>query len=643
MAQTISSIISQTSPTGESYEPIGRLAGFGGLLGVIAGIFGLMANSPLIPVPAMLAPLLKDPAHFGVSAIFLLLLSIGVLIQVIGSKNLKNVLSSGIPSVGYIVVLVGILLSAFVFMGGVLWNNNLQVVDYIVNGATLSAAFLIFWQIWSVLYIDSSESWVGFGAGILNALAFPLLAIGQAMGGVFISMGFIVLIVGQLLVLLYWWSPMTSIRTYARSPDKAKFGFGLMGLVTFIVAGLAVMQSFVTVGTVELWVPWNVAVLSLPATIPPLIWAFGGCLLFWLMLSPRLGKRELKTAEISDDLIGGGIKFFMIFLAAVTIFAAGQTGTWIRGTDPNPDIVADMSLFLTWGPSAIMFLMGSIYVGRSDVVTGLPLVVTGVMMLINPATLANLILIPFIAIIITQALLMFETKTRGLTYYSQPTLTVIITLLFSAVFVVFILGGFGSGPAAIWPTNRWFNITLFAGVPSEIQATTVMSLPILALLIRNVSLVGYAKGRGVSGGEVLAGMSLLFALLIPLIAAAFKGVAHMALTAAAIMIALYAISFILVLSVNLNLAGAVEDTGNPIEGMLLRMGAITGMVIGAAIGVIVLAIFSGFPTPVEVAQTITLLVWFIVSLEVLTFIGWLSAGLRLGMLKGGLKLDQVEA
>ncbi|MHA2188119.1 MAG: hypothetical protein ACW99V_07775, partial [Candidatus Thorarchaeota archaeon] len=90
-------------------------------------------------------------------------------------------------------------------------------------------------------------------------------------------------------------------------------------------------------------------------------------------------------------------------------------------------------------------------------------------------------------------------------------------------------------------------------------------------------------------------------------------------------------------------ATEVENTGNPIEGMLIRMTAIVGLVVGGLIAALVLATFSGFPDALQVSLVITLLVILIAGLEVLLFIGWLSSGVRLGMLRKGLSFTRREA
>ncbi len=361
---------------------------------------------------------------------------------------------------------------------------------------------------------------------------------------------------------------------------------------------------------------------------------------------PRLGKIELKAAGISNDLISGGMKYFAAFLAAVGIYGASQSGTLydavVQSGSVYIETAAGWALVLTWCTSGVLFLIGAIYVSRTDVITGLPLIIAAVMMSVHPMVLAEFVIIPFAAILITQVFIMVETKIRGFTYYSQPVLTVISTIGFSVLFILFMLGAFGSGPAALWPVNRWFNVALFPNFPSAVQAATVLVLPLLVLIVRNTTVVGYAHGRGRSNTNVVSGITMLFAFLIPVIASAFKGIAHQALTAASIMLALYAISFILVLSVNLNLAGDVEDTGNPIEGMVLRMSAIVGIAIGAVIALYAISVFSAFPTALQAASVITWLVILITSLEILLSIGWLLAGVRLGMIKSGFRFARAE-
>ena len=97
------------------------------------------------------------------------------------------------------------------------------------------------------------------------------------------------------------------------------------------------------------------------------------------------------------------------------------------------------------------------------------------------------------------------------------------------------------------------------------------------------------------------------------------------------------------LSLNLGLAGHVEDAEYAFEGMFIRMTAIAGIVIGGIVALIVFGTFSSFETTaLEMAGVITLLVVLIVSLEILLSIGWILAGVRLGMLKAGFKFTRVQ-
>ncbi len=550
----------------------------------------------------------------------------------IGSKELRIKLGSGFSQIGYVVAALGIIMAIFLPFGGENWTNITLFQDYVILGAVFAALFIMFWQMYNTIYTDANKSWIGLLASILNGFFFPLLALGFIYGTLLTIIAYIVLIVGQLFVLVFWWAPLDTVREYARSPEMAKFSFGLAGFLTFLIGAAGVFANITQSEWGLLWTPlssssgWNYVYVI----------AFTSALLFWVLLGPRLGKKELKAAHISDDLIGGGIKYFSAFLAALGIYGAMQAGTLYA------DAIAAWSVSLVWATSGVMFLVGAIYVGRTDIVTGLPLIVGAIMMSVHPMVIAEFVIYPFILILVTQFLLMIETRVRGFTYYSQPVLTVISTIGFSIIFMLFMLGAFGSGPPALWPTNRWFNVALFPNFPNAIQAGTVLVLPLLALIVRNTTVVGYSHGRTRENADVVSGITMLFAFLIPMIAAAFKGIAHQALTAASILLALYAISFVLVLSVNLKLAGEVEDTGNPLEGMILRMTAIAGIALGAIIALYAISIFSAFPTALQAASVITLLVILISGLEILLAIGWLFAGIRLGMLKSGFKFTRID-
>ncbi|MHA1637171.1 MAG: hypothetical protein ACTSUB_04070, partial [Candidatus Thorarchaeota archaeon] len=469
MSQTTSvkSIFSQTTPSGEPYEPISKLAGFGGIIGLIAGVIGLIANTPLLPLPAMGLDILKAPFHISLSTFFLLMLSFGILMQMLESKDLRNRLGSGLANTGYLAGLIGFLLLAVVFVGGIFWLNSQELMDYLTITALLTALFIIFWEMWCVIYVDSSNSIFGMLAGIFNGFALPLMAVGVAIP-ILLPVSYILLIIGQLMVILFWWSPMSTIREISSSPATAKLAFGISGLLTFTIGGAAVFSSFSVISQtvpvaadISIWLPFTAGIVT-NQLIAPLIWAFAGCLIFWILLSPRLSKLELKATHLSNDLVYGGLKYIMVFFAALTVFAAGQIGTFIVTVDY--DAVETYALFLTWGTSAVMFIMGSLHMAKNDVITGLPMLIASIFLLGYPYVLAEFVLIPFILILVGQTLLIFETKIRGFTYFTSPVLTVITTIAFSAFFVVILLGGLGRGPAAMWPTNFWFNVTVFAGI-----------------------------------------------------------------------------------------------------------------------------------------------------------------------------------
>ncbi|MFW9919898.1 MAG: hypothetical protein ACFFED_09880 [Candidatus Thorarchaeota archaeon] len=621
---SVAGVISQKKRDGSRYDPVGKLAGLGGFLGILAGIYGLLFNS----TETMFQLYGETPS----SGIIMLLLGAGLLLQSIGGKELRIKLGSGYSQVGLLGALIGLVYFPFLIV-----SSGWTIAQYetlVTLSAFLTAFFIIMWQMYAVVFTDSTNGWIGVLTSIMNGFFFPVLAIGTVYGELLIMLAFVMLILGQLLVLFYWWSPLDSIREYARSPDKAKFSFGLSGLLAFMVGGVAVFANALVTPYGELWYPFS-APFSWNYT---LAFGFISALLFWVLQGPRLGKKELKAAEISDDLIHGGSKYFPAFLSAVGIVGAIQAATFLPGA------IESWSLLIVWAASGTMFLVGAIYMGRTDVITGLPIVISAIMMSIHPAAITPFVVIPFILVIISQAFLMFETKVRGFTYYSQPVLSVIVTIVFSLVFLAFMLGAFGSGPAAIWPTNRWFNVALFAPEYSmAVQAATVLTLPIAALMIRNVAVVGFGQKQTGEAKDVISGLTMLFVFLVPIVAAAFKGVAHQALTAAAIMLALYMISFVLVLSLNLTLAGEVEDTGNPLEGMLLRMTAMFSLVFGAIIAIVVLGTFSSTSvTALETAAVITWLVILISGLEVLLTLGWIIAGVRLGMFKAGFKFRRAE-
>ncbi|MCK5264050.1 MAG: hypothetical protein KAR03_00450, partial [Candidatus Thorarchaeota archaeon] len=423
----------------------------------------------------------------------------------------------------------------------------------------------------SAFYADSSLTWVGFLAGMLNGLFIPLLALGLAFGPLLTYAAYGLLIVGQFMALLYWWSPKSTIREFARSPEKAKFAFGVSGLLTALIGAVAVFMGPLGEHPLggSIWQPWS-TIVTVPdgevgfhfLTNPAIIYGFLAMMLFWILLSPRLGARELKTTTIGADIVTGGSKIFAIFMIFMGMLAASQSGVYA-------EVGGGWGFFLVIGPAAALILMGSMYTAKTDLVTGLPLLVSGVFMMVHPFSLSFLVTIPWILVIITQAFIMIESRWRGHTGFSQSALTVIVSIASSAALIAFMLGFFGQGPLAIWPTNLWFNISLFPGIDPAVQSAVIIILPFLALLLRNSALAGFAHGRGYTSGGLIMGATLLFTLMIPVIAGN-DTVTHVANTGAALLIALYAISSFLILQLNLSLANDVEEKGHELEGNLIK-------------------------------------------------------------------------
>jgi hypothetical protein len=236
---------------------------------------------------------------------------------------------------------------------------------------------------------------------------------------------------------------------------------------------------------------------------------------------------------------------------------------------------------------------------------------------------------------------MIETWFRKFTHFSQTFLTVIVTIGASVLFIVFMLGGFGSGPDALWPTNRWFNVALIGGIPPAIQGPTILATVIACLLVRNVALAGYGFGRGYSGTAIIGGMSTMFALMTITISGNLD-VIHQALTTAALSFGLYAISIALVLSLNLNLGSDILQAGYQLEGQFVRVAAAVGLVAGLLVAMFSFAVFSGSPSAADISVAITLLVMLMVSIETTCIITWVSAGVRLKLIMQGYKLKMPE-
>ena len=640
-------------PPAQSSGRISRIAGIGGFLGIAAAGLGMVSGVPLLPIPSIGALTLKDPIFYWASTAFVALLVISLLFQLIGSGSLRMRLESGYPSVLLLTFLVGLSLMVFIPYGGMYWNLPGQVASYVVNLAMLGSIFAILWQLWSIVYVDSSKTYTGLLAGILNAFWIPVLAIGMGLHNYSIAnpgiapfavtvttAAYVMLLVGQLMVVKFWWSPITSVREFGRSSDTGKFGFGIAGLLTFIVGTAAIVFGpFTLVGTTitEVWRPWGtMADATTYITDPAFVYALCLSLLFWIMLAPRLGARELRATHIGADVIKGGTKWVMVFFAALGVFAAGQAGTMILTVAPS------YGIFLVVCPALVIFFMGSIYTGKTDVIVGLPLMVAAVSIIVHAYVLSGFVIISWIAILVTQGLLMVETKIRGFTSFSQGFLTVVVSIMSSLLFALFMIGGTGAGPAALWPTSKWFNITLYPGIDPSVQAATILMLPMLLLLTKNIVIVGYAHGKEMGMVSTLGGFSAIFALTIPWSASAV-GIVHAASTAAAMVWAFYAITFMLVLSLVLSLAKEVEKSGHEMEGQLLRTIAIVSVLLGAITAIVVLGVFSVFPSIFDIASVLTILVALVVSLEILLAATWFIAGVRLGMLKSGFKFVSREA
>jgi hypothetical protein len=645
MAQ-LSSLKSVISSSDESGNKVGRLAGFGSIFGIIAAAFGLLIGKTLVPIaalewefteiPTFIWTLGGDSQFHIFTGIFMGLLAVSLLLQAIGSKALSGTLGSGYLNILWVGFISAAAIAVYLptqFPG--VYAGQL-IPDFLAPMFSLGVFFVIVWQLGAVIYTDSSKTWVGFLAGMCNALFIPLLALGQAINPILIYGAYGILLVGQLMGLLFWWSPMDTIREYARSSEKAKFAFGLSGVLTALFGFAAVM--FGPIGTeqgVEVWFPWSTLSNEVTyLTNPALIFGFLAVMLYWIMLAPRLGARELKAAAIGEDIIKGGIKWFMVFLACFGILAAGQAGAGLED-------VGVWGFFMVVAPAGILFLVGASYMAKTDMVTGLPLVVTSVFLMVHPFVILPLILYPWILIILTQIFLTVEAWWRGLTGFSQGALTVIVSLATSISIIFFMLGVFGSGPLALWPTNRWFNITLIPGIPAAVQGTAIIILPLLAILIRNVSLAGYAYGRGYTSGGILMGISILFAFMIPVIAGN-QSVSHEANTGAALLLALYSISVVLIMGLNLNLANDVEDKGHGFEGTLIRISTLAGLAAASVVLLLMVIVFAGIPTPELIALMVSLMVTFVVSTEVLQSLGWLISGIRLGMLKAGFRFSRLE-
>ncbi|MHA1652853.1 MAG: hypothetical protein ACTSYX_02055 [Candidatus Thorarchaeota archaeon] len=659
MAETVStlkSIFTQTTPQGERYEPVDRIAGLGGLFGVIAALLGVVTfilpdslpAGTALELPFQAVQYLQDyPLSCYTTAAFLGLLAVGMLLQARASKKLGFLLESGYPSIMWFAAIV-IFYAAYLVIGGASIDPNVIVLirAYVSDMALAGWLVVVLWQLTVVMYTDASKSYVGLVAGLCNGFFWPVLALSGASStfyGAAIIGAYALLMIGQVATMMFWWMPKEHIREFARSTDTAKFAFGISGFLTFLLGSVAVFDGAIQMlHGVPVWMPWSsyetyphhIYVTAMDFYTPPwVVQAFILGLIFWLMLAPRLGSSDVSDIPIHEDILKGGLKWFTVFLGIVGVISTTYASTLMASMGET------LAVFISIAPAAAMFLVGTAYAGANDVIVGLPLVFTSVFLMVTPYSMVDYVTIPWIIIIITQALLMVETKIRGHTMFAQTFLTVIATGVASLAFIAFLLGSFGRGPPAMWPANVWFPVHLFPDIPVEVQAPTIMTIVVMTLIIRNVSVVGYSTGAPGGTAKIIGNITLVFAFMVVMFAGA-KDITHQALTAASVVFMLYTISFVLVLSLNLNLGSRILKQGHELEGNLIRVAAAAGLVFGALVALYTLYIFSGFPSPIQIAGVITFLITLVVGLEILSLITWLSAGIRLGMLTGGFKFKR---
>ncbi len=650
------SAIGRKKTEGEPADVVGRLAGVGNVFGIIAAAVGLLAGVSLIPLTATTWEVTStapfqwivggNAMYPTLTTAFMGLLAIGLLLQALGSRDLRARLGTIFGSVLYIAFILACFIAVYALLGFRNVTYAGLIEGYLQIMYLFGSIFVIAWQMVSVLYVDSSKTWVGFAAGMLNGMFIPVLALGQVFGPLLTYGAYGILLVGQLVSVSFWWASYSTIREFARSPNKAKFAFGLSGLLTFLIGSAAVfigpLAEHPSGGLI--WRPWsttapyNTSLYSSPIeyiTNPALVFGFLAAMVFWLTLSPRLGARELKTTTIGDDIIKGGSKWLAIFLAMIGVFACGQAGTFSEG-------VGSWAFFIVIGPAGAMILIGALYTAKTDIITGFPLIIAGALTMVSPFSLGVLVTVAWAMVILTQLFLMIESLVRGLTGFSQGALSVVMSLIASLAIIVFILGGLGSGPLALWPTNRWFNISLIPGISPYVQSSVIIILPFLMLLLRNAALTGFAHGRGYTTGGILMGVTALSALMIPVIAGNVT-VTHEANTGAALMLALYSVSVMLIMSLNLNLANDVQERGHSFEGTFIKVATMAQVILAAVVLILVLLYFSGHPTPEDIALVISIFVTFVVGTEILSIIGWLIAGIRLGLLREGFRFQRIEA
>ncbi|MEM4735688.1 MAG: hypothetical protein QXS20_08235 [Candidatus Thorarchaeota archaeon] len=639
-----------------------RIAGLGGVLGSLAALLGLVSavNSDLVPVGSVyiigyLAEVLVtrlDSAAAG--AVFFALLGVGALLQYPAFRRVALNVGSGMPNAVLAAGIMGIVATVYHLVAyTVNTAAQVQVINYASNTVLIGFLFIVAWQISSSVYVDTSKSYAYMIAGICNALFIPLLGLGidglEPAGNrpgpwtvnTSIFAAYAVLAVGQLLVVKYWWGGPSHIREYARSTPAAKLGFTLSGLLVFLVGLVPLSLAVRDVSGLSVWVPWGQATTyGFPDSMiafetPP--WKTLSALslmLFWLSLAPRLGAGELKLTKIRSDIISGGMKYFLIVLAVMGIMGGCFSGSLRAAT------AGSYGALLTVAPAAVLFIVGAAYVSNTDVVSGLPLVTLSMFLMVLPSSLATITTTLWILCIVTHSFLVIETKLRGFTFFSQPMLTVIVSVAASLLFVLFILGQLGTGPPAIWPANRWFNIDVLPGVDEQYQGPSVFAMLFTILMIRNVASVGLGRGRELGSGGVLIIISLLF-MLGSTIVSSNAGLTHQALTAAALMFMFYTISFPLMLSTVISIGNAVSRANHEFEGTLMRVGSVAAMVFGVIVVLFAFSVFSVTrPLASDVALAVALMVSLVVSTEILQIFAWLSAGVRFRLLTQGLRFSR---
>ena len=83
-----------------------------------------------------------------------------------------------------------------------------------------------------------------------------------------------------------------------------------------------------------------------------------------------------KTAAIGEDIVKGGSKWFAVFMVVLGILAASLSGVY--ADDPG-----GWGFFIVVGPAAAMILMGSLYTAKTDIVTGMPLILAGIFLMVH--------------------------------------------------------------------------------------------------------------------------------------------------------------------------------------------------------------------------------------------------------------------